>query len=44
MRSIAANAGHEGSIIVQQSEKSKEEEGFNAQTERYTENLVEHQA
>ena len=40
MRWIATNAGHEGSIVVQRVKGMKDEEGFNAQTERY-ENLVE---
>ena len=39
MRWIAANAGHEGSIVVQRVREMKEDEGFNAQTERY-EDLV----
>jgi chaperonin GroEL len=39
MRWIAANAGHEGSIVVQRVREMADEEGFNAQTERY-ENLV----
>jgi chaperonin GroEL len=39
MRWIAANAGHEGSIVVQRVRELKGEEGFNAQTEQY-ENLV----
>jgi len=39
MRWIAANAGHEGSIVVQRVREMNDEEGFNAQTERY-ENLV----
>ena len=39
MRWIAANAGHEGSIVVQKVKEMTAEEGFNAQTERY-ENLV----
>jgi chaperonin GroEL len=39
MRWIATNAGHEGSIVVQRTREMKEDEGFNAQTERY-ENLV----
>src|SRR6187401_1389385 len=39
MRWIAANAGHEGSIVVQRVRDMNDEEGFNAQTERY-ENLV----
>ena len=40
MRWIAQNAGHEGSIIVQKVRESKnDEEGFNAQSEKY-ENLV----
>ena len=40
MRWIAANAGHEGSIVVQRVKTMRCEEGFNAQTERY-ENLVQ---
>jgi chaperonin GroEL len=40
MRWIAANAGHEGSIVVQRVKDMKDDEGFNAQTEQY-ENLVE---
>ena len=40
MRWIAANAGHEGSIVVQHVKGMEEEEGFNALTERY-ENLVQ---
>jgi len=40
MRWIATNAGHEGSIVVQQTRAMSDEEGFNAQTERY-ENLVQ---
>ena len=39
MRWIAANAGQEGSIVVQRVREMKDDEGFNAQTERY-ENLV----
>jgi chaperonin GroEL len=39
MRWIAANAGHEGSIVVQRVREMKHDEGFNAQTERY-EDLV----
>jgi len=39
MRWIAANAGHEGSIVVQRVRDMTDDEGFNAQTERY-ENLV----
>jgi chaperonin GroEL len=39
MRWIAANAGHEGSIVVQRVRDMKGDEGFNAQTERY-EDLV----
>jgi len=39
MRWIAANAGHEGSIVVQRVKEMTGEEGFNAQTEQY-ENLV----
>ena len=40
MRWIANNAGHEGSIVVQRVKQMTDDEGFNAQTERY-ENLVE---
>ena len=40
MRWIAANAGHEGSIVVQRVKEMSGEEGFNAQTEQY-ENLVD---
>ena len=39
MRWIAANAGHECSIVVQRVREMKDDEGFNAQTERY-ESLV----
>jgi len=39
MRWIAANAGHEGSIVVQRVREMNHDEGFNAQTERY-EDLV----
>jgi chaperonin GroEL len=39
MRWIAANAGHEGSIVVQRVRDMQGAEGFNAQTERY-EDLV----
>ncbi len=39
LRWIATNAGHEGSIVVQKVREMKEEEGFNALTEKY-ENLV----
>jgi chaperonin GroEL len=39
MRWIATNAGYEGSIVVQRTREMNDEEGFNAQTERY-ENLV----
>jgi chaperonin GroEL len=39
MRWIAANAGHEGSIVVQRVKELNGDEGFNAQTERY-EDLV----
>ena len=39
MRWIAANAGHEGSIVVQRVREMKGGEGFNAQTECY-EDLV----
>jgi chaperonin GroEL len=40
MRWIATNAGHEGSIVVQRTREMRDDEGFNAQTERY-ENLVQ---
>ncbi len=40
MRWIATNAGHEGSIVVQRVREMTDDEGFNAQTERY-ENLVQ---
>jgi chaperonin GroEL len=40
MRWIATNAGHEGSIVVQRTREMDQDEGFNAQTERY-ENLVD---
>jgi chaperonin GroEL len=40
MRWIATNAGHEGSIVVARVKELKDDEGFNAQTERY-ENLVQ---
>jgi len=40
LRWIATNAGHEGSIVVQRVREMTDEEGFNAQTERY-ENLVQ---
>jgi chaperonin GroEL len=40
MRSIATNAGHEGSIVVERVKAMKGDEGFNAQTEQY-EDLVE---
>ncbi len=39
LRWIATNAGHEGTIVVQRVMEMKDEEGFNAQTEKY-ENLV----
>jgi len=39
MRWIASNAGQEGSIVVQRVKEMENDEGFNAQTERY-ENLV----
>ena len=39
MRWIASNAGHEGSIVVQKVRELKDEEGFNALTDKY-ENLV----
>jgi len=40
LRWIAANAGHEGSIVVQRVKEMTGDDGFNAQTERY-ENLVQ---
>ena len=40
LRWIAANAGHEGSIVVQRVKEMKGDEGFNAQTDHY-ENLVQ---
>jgi chaperonin GroEL len=40
MRWIAANAGHEGSIVLQRVKEMQAAEGFNAQTERY-EDLVQ---
>jgi chaperonin GroEL len=40
MRWIAANAGQEGSIVVQRVKELNDDEGFNAQTEHY-ENLVQ---
>jgi len=40
MRWIASNAGHEGSIVVQRVREMKDEEGFNALTDKY-ENLVQ---
>jgi chaperonin GroEL len=40
MRWIATNAGHEGSIVVQRVKEMTDDEGFNAQTERY-EHLVQ---
>jgi len=39
LRWIATNAGHEGSIVVQKVREMKDEEGFNALTDKY-ENLV----
>ena len=39
MRWIAANAGHEGSIVIQRVREMQGADGFNAQTERY-EDLV----
>jgi chaperonin GroEL len=39
MRWIAANAGHEGSIVLQRVREMHGAEGFNAQAERY-EDLV----
>jgi chaperonin GroEL len=40
LRWIAANAGHEGSIVVARVKDLPEQEGFNAQSERY-ENLID---
>jgi chaperonin GroEL len=40
LRQIAANAGHEGAVVVAKVHDAKPDEGFNAQTESY-ENLVE---
>jgi chaperonin GroEL len=40
LRLIAANAGHEGAVVVGRVRELKGEEGFNALTEKY-ENLVE---
>jgi chaperonin GroEL len=40
LRWIATNAGHEGSIVVQRVKDLPDDDGFNAQTERY-ENLVQ---
>jgi chaperonin GroEL len=40
LRQIAANAGHEGAVVVGKVRELKGDEGFNALTERY-ENLVE---
>ena len=40
LRWIATNAGHEGSIVVARVKGLPEQEGFNAQTERY-ENLID---
>jgi chaperonin GroEL len=40
LRWIATNAGHEGPIVVQRVREMKDDEGFNAQTERY-EDLVQ---
>jgi chaperonin GroEL len=40
MRWIAANAGHEGSIVLQRVREMKGAEGFNAQTERYEDLVV----
>jgi chaperonin GroEL len=39
MRWIAANAGHDGAIVVERVKGMKDQEGFNAQTEQY-EDLV----
>ena len=40
LRQIAANAGHEGAVVVAKVRELKPDEGFNALTEKF-ENLVE---
>jgi chaperonin GroEL len=40
MRWIATNAGHEGAVVVQRVKEMTDDDGFNAQTERY-ENVVQ---
>ena len=40
MRWIAANAGHEASVVVQRVKEMKGDEGFNALTERYEDLVV----
>jgi chaperonin GroEL len=40
LRLIAANAGHEGAVVLGKVREMKAEEGFNALTEKY-ENLVD---
>jgi chaperonin GroEL len=40
LRQIAANAGHEGAVVLGKVREMNTEEGFNAQTEKY-ENLVD---
>jgi chaperonin GroEL len=39
LRQIAANAGHDGAVVVNEVKNGKDDYGFNAQTEKY-ENLV----
>jgi chaperonin GroEL len=39
MRQIAANAGHDGAVVVNEVKNGKDDYGFNAQTEKY-ENLI----
>jgi len=39
IRQIAANAGHDGAVVVNEVKNGKDDYGFNAQTEKY-ENLV----
>jgi chaperonin GroEL len=39
LRQIAANAGHDGAVVVNEVKNGKDDYGFNAQTEQY-ENLV----
>ena len=39
LRQIAANAGHDGAVVVNEVKNGKDDYGFNAQTEKY-ENLI----